>query len=491
MANREIFNLIGNEWVRGHDGLTVPVLSPSTGEEIARSPKSGQAEFLAAAQSAQKSFPTWSATDFAERAVTLRALASGIAQRGRDLAQFEAMSQGQPMELGLNLSVPWASKAFTTQATALENDHAREIDLDVRSAAARLTRTPRGPVLLMISDSMPVVELAHSLATILASGCTCVVIAPPNAPMTTYMLAEIALKADLPPGTCSFILSLNLEDISWPSVEAYFTAIVGDSTNVPKSWVQAVGSSPVKSSVRLQKNNVMLILDDTNWHSAIEAAVRGVLLNQGQTPVSLSHILVRDDLYDRWAADLVAALRCVHVDDPLDRRSFMGPVVSAQRLAEIQRLLQAAIDAGAKNMNDQLRPPGLREEFAGGHFIAPQVLGDLPTDHAVFLQPLAGPVARIARIKDDRTGVAVANSLRPRAVVCACLEARRIERLQLQLKCEFFWQNEWMLFEPHVSAPHPFGLVSDPDEFAVLVSSAKTIGYLKASNPQQERFERP
>src|SRR5919197_3751472 len=94
----EIKNFIDGEEREPAEGGTEPVVNPATGEQIAVTPLSTQADVDAAVEAADRAFQDWSETPPGERALALLRIADALEEIGEELSQIESINVGKPIE---------------------------------------------------------------------------------------------------------------------------------------------------------------------------------------------------------------------------------------------------------------------------------------------------------------------------------------------------------------------------------------------------------
>src|SRR5262245_27383686 len=88
---------VAGEWVHAHNGSTLAVDDPATGEAIGSVPKAGRAETRAAIDAAAAAFSEWRARTGKERAAILRRWFELILANQDDLARLMTLEQGKPL----------------------------------------------------------------------------------------------------------------------------------------------------------------------------------------------------------------------------------------------------------------------------------------------------------------------------------------------------------------------------------------------------------
>src|SRR5207237_8421315 len=115
--------------------------------------------------------------------------------------------------------------------------------------------------------------------------------------------------------------------------------------------------------MELGGNAPMIVFDDANVDKVLDLAVPTKFANAGQVCVTPDRFYVHESLHDEFVAGFSARAKAIKLGDGLDTSVGMGPLISAQRLAEIERIVADAVKAGARVAAGGGRAPG----FNAGH----------------------------------------------------------------------------------------------------------------------------
>ena len=173
---------------------------------------------------------------------------------------------------------------------------------------------------------------AWKIAPALCAGCT-VVLKPAEAtPMTALALARILDGIpDLPKGAVSVVTG------DGPVVGALLAesdlvdkvAFTG-STRTGRAILRAAADSNLKRvTLELGGKSPNIFFADADWEAAVEGAVFGVFVNQGEVCSAGSRILVEKAIHAKFLDAVVAKAKTIRLGDPLDRDTRMGPLVTA------------------------------------------------------------------------------------------------------------------------------------------------------------------
>src|SRR3954465_8367439 len=94
----EIKNFIDGEERAPIDGGTEPVINPATGEQIAITPLSTEADVDSAVEAAAAAVEAWGRSTPQERSLALLKIADAIEEAVEELAQIESLNVGKPIE---------------------------------------------------------------------------------------------------------------------------------------------------------------------------------------------------------------------------------------------------------------------------------------------------------------------------------------------------------------------------------------------------------
>ncbi|WP_038836794.1 aldehyde dehydrogenase family protein, partial [Pseudomonas aeruginosa] len=81
---------------------------------------------------------------------------------------------------------------------------------------------------------------------------------------------------------------------------------------------------------------------DADLEQAVNAAVFGKFLHQGQICMAINRIIVEDSLYDAFAARFVERVKGLRVGDPQRADTAVGPIVNARQLEGLLEKIRLA-----------------------------------------------------------------------------------------------------------------------------------------------------
>ena len=340
--------LIGGEWISS-TAKDAPVVNPFTGEEIARVPMGGPAEIeraLGAAESAFAGVRGWAAH---RRATLLLAVAQGIERRRAEFVETIVSEAGKPITLAEG-EVARAVMTFTSAAEEARRQHGELLDLDAFASGdghlGLVKRFPLGVISAISPFNFPLNLVAHKVAPALATGNTMVVKPAGKTPLTALLLAQVLVEAGVPAGQMNFVTCSN-EDAARLVTDGRVKKVT--FTGSPAvGWKLKELCGKKRITLELGGNAGVIVHADAELDAAVPAIAQGGFAYAGQSCISVQRIVIHESRYEEVKQRLVAFIReKIKTGDPGDRATVVGPMITAEALAEVQARIAAALAAGA------------------------------------------------------------------------------------------------------------------------------------------------
>ncbi|MBT8444661.1 MAG: aldehyde dehydrogenase family protein [Gammaproteobacteria bacterium] len=399
---------IGGEFVASESGQWMDSVNPATGEVHGRVPAGTAADVDRAVQSVRAAQPSWAATHVFERGAILRKLAEAIRAR-KDVLELEAADTGNTIaSLGRDLDLAAAYLNFVAG-----------LGMEIKGESVPATpenihftmREPYGVVGRIVPFNHPFLFAAAHLGAPLIAGNGVVLKSPDQSPLSAKVMAEICHDI-LPPGLVNFVSGVGTvvgdAIVRHPLVPRIgFTGSVQTGMAIQRSAAEVA----VKHvSLELGGKNPFIAFADADPGEVADAAVAGMNFAwSGQSCGSTSRLMLHESIYDDVVSRIAAQVSGIHLGDPLDPESGMGPVNSEAHYRRILDIIASAKEQGATVIAGGGKPTG--DRFARGFWVEPTVFGDVTMQMRVAREEIFGPVLAVLKWRDEEDVLAMANDL--------------------------------------------------------------------------------
>src|SRR3954470_15404015 len=345
---RELFgHVIDGETVPSLDGATMPVIDPATGEQIATAASGSAQDVARAVSSARAAFDDgrWRHLPPHEKERRLHRLADLLADRADLFGELDVLDAGL-LRWYTTFIVEAAVSSIEYYAgwpTKLEGT----IPATPPEFAVSEVREPVGVIGLITPWNGPTFVIGF-VAGALATGNSVVLKPAEQTPMAAVLLAELALEAGIPPGVFNVVQGVG-EVVGAALVDSRETDMISFTGSVATgSAIQAAAAKRVKRvSLELGGKSAFIVFPDADLDAAAAAAQAGVWGASGQVCTAGSRVLVHREVHDELVDTIVRGSRGIRLGGGFDPGTEMGPLVSADQLARVERYVGIGRDEGA------------------------------------------------------------------------------------------------------------------------------------------------
>jgi acyl-CoA reductase-like NAD-dependent aldehyde dehydrogenase len=264
-------------------------------------------------------------------------------------------------------------------------------------------RQPAGVVLAIAPWNAPVILGTRAIAMPIACGNTVVLKASETCPGVHRLIAQCLVEAGLPKGVINVITNAPKDApavvealIAHPAVRRVnFTG----STAVGRRIGELCGRHLKRALLELGGKAPLVVLDDADIDGAVNAAVFGAFMHQGQICMSTERIIVDEKIADAFVEKLAARAAQLPAGDPRGH-VVIGSLVSLQSAEKMDALIADAVEKGAT-----LKAGGKRN----GTVVEATVLDGVKPGMRVYEEESFGPVKPVVRVRDEAEAIRVAN----------------------------------------------------------------------------------
>ena len=400
LLRREAF--LNGEWSAADSGKTFAVTNPATGEVLAQVADLEAVETRRAIAAAEAALPGWRSKTASSRAHILRRWHDLILENADDLALLMTLEQGKPLAESRG-EVRYGASFIEWFAEEGKRAYGDIIPPHQQGLRLLVTKQPVGVVAAITPWNFPNAMITRKVAPALAAGCTVVLKPSEETPLSALALAELAARAGFPAGVLNIVTGLDAPAIGReltdnPAVRKLsFTG----STEVGKLLMRQCAGTVKKISLELGGNAPFIVFDDADLDAAVEGAIASKYRNAGQTCVCANRVFVQSTVYEPFLEKFTAAVRKQKVGAGIEQGVNIGPLINAEALEKVMRLVGDASQKGARLLT-------------GGHamqgtFFEPTVLADVDARMDIMHEEIFGPVAPVTRFDTENEVIAMAN----------------------------------------------------------------------------------
>jgi acyl-CoA reductase-like NAD-dependent aldehyde dehydrogenase len=392
---------IGGKWSAGSSTEIIDDLDPWTGELLLRTQSANADDVDDAYRAAKEAQPAWAARPYPERSAVLLRVAQLLDERKAEIVEWIVRESGGTH---IKAALEWQLvHAGTLEAASYPGRIAGQIlPSGIPGKESRVYREPAGIVGIISPWNFPFQLANRSIAPALACGNAIVVKPASDTPVTGgTLLAKLYEEAGLPKGVFNVIIGAG---------SAIGDALVGHpiprvisftgSTPVGAHIAELCGKHVKRTCLELGGNAPFVVLADADVDAAVDAAIAGKFMHQGQICMAINRILVDREIYEAFAERFTARARALKVGGRDDAATAIGPIINRLQLDTILEKVETIKRAGARVLLDGK---------ADGLLLSPVVLADVRNEDAQ--EELFGPVALLIPFSGDREGLRLANDV--------------------------------------------------------------------------------
>jgi betaine-aldehyde dehydrogenase len=401
--------VIGGEQVAAASGETFDVVSPVSGQTIARVPKGGQEDVDRAVAAARAAFDgewhTWSQT---RRGQTLGRFATLIRDHLEELAVTESRNMGKPIS-SARWEIGAVANVMEYYAGAANKIMGETIPVSKPGFDFTL-REPIGVVGLIVPWNFPLMLASWKMGPALAAGNTAILKPASYTPLTAIRVAELALEAGFPPGVLNVVTgpgsTAGAAIAAHPGIGK--VAFTGE-TVTGQEIMRAAAGNIKKISLELGGKSPNVVFADADIERFAAESPYSVFDNCGQDCCARSRIIVERSVHDRVVELFAEATRRVRVGDPDDPATEVGTMVSFRQRETVLDYIRIGREEGARVVLGGGIPA--EPAYAQGAYIQPTVLDGVESRMRIAQEEVFGPVVVVIPFDTEEEAIRLANDI--------------------------------------------------------------------------------
>ncbi|MBR1132057.1 aldehyde dehydrogenase family protein [Bradyrhizobium iriomotense] len=426
----------------------LPLHRPSDGAFYAECPVASAETVDEAVQTARKALKTsnWGGVRPRERASVLTRWADLIEHEAQMLAKVEAISSTRPVGQLVAGDIAITAEQIRFFAEFADKEGSVLVPTDDEHLGMIMTE-PYGIVGAITPWNFPVNMAGWKLGPALAAGNAVVLKPSEMTPFSSILLAQLAVKAGMPPGLINIVLGdgpttgaaiTGHPDIGKVSFTGSTRAGAAIMANIARTGIKPM-------TLELGGKSPQLVFADADLDQAAAAIAGSILANAGQACVAGSRLIAHSFAAEPLVEAIIARMQAVQAGPTWEAATTYSPIISEKQRSRIDAIVQAARAKGA-----ECRTGGGPME-GKGFFYTPTLLAKVERSSPAIAEEIFGPVLTLQTFVTEEEALALADH--PTYGLAAGLFTRdvsRVMRITRALPAGTVWVNRYGRSRDHI-----------------------------------------
>ena len=379
----------------------VTTVNPATSKPLKTYPFQSEGDLNVTLDNAARGFRQWRRTPPAERAGMFARLAVELRANSEPSAKLLTTEMGKPITQARQeiekcaILCDW----FAKHGPELIADEATTVD----DNKAYVSYLPLGTVLGIMPWNLPFWQVLRAAVSIMVAGNNFVLSHSGNVTGSALALGEAFQRAGFAPGVFEVIV-VPVDALAGLIADPRIAAVT--LTGSVRAGI-AVGAEAGKALKRcvleLGGSDPFIVLADADLDRAVAAAVKSRYLNTGQVCIAAKRLILEAPIAEAFTSKFVAAAGQLVSGDPMDEKTFLGPMARKDLRDSIHQQVTDSVASGARLLLGGEVPD------KEGAFYPATVLADVQPGMRAFDEEVFGPVAALTVARDADHAVELAN----------------------------------------------------------------------------------
>ncbi len=380
------------------------IINPATEAVIGELAEDNASSVAAKFKQVEKGQKDWAKTPLARRVEALTRFRDLTVERKEKLAQIMTSETGKPIsqsrnELGAlpgRISFFLESTEAAIRQETVHSDPAGKLE-------EKISYEPLGVVGNISAWNYPYFVGSNVFVPALLTGNAILYKPSEFASLTGVAITELLHESGVPKDAFQSVLgggAVGAELLKAPLNGVFFTG----SYPTGRKIAEAVASRMIRVQLELGGKDPTYVCEDVDVNAVAEGVADGAFYNNGQSCCSVERIYVHEQIYESFVEAFLSTVRGFVVGDPLDEKTYIGPLT---RPAQLDFLEKQVADAQAKGA--KLLAGGKRIAGRKGPYFEPTVFVDVNHTMELMREESFGPLIGIQKVKSDAEALVLMN----------------------------------------------------------------------------------
>jgi 1-pyrroline-5-carboxylate dehydrogenase len=359
--------------------------------------------------SARQAFQHWSRTDYRERVKIFRKAADIMSQRKYELSALLSFENGKNRYEAMgDVDEAIDFLRYYAEQMELNNGYIKQTKSAYPNEKSKSVMKPYGVWAVIAPFNFPMAITDGMCAGAMITGNTVVLKPASDTPLTSYKFCEILEEVGLPGGVINLVTGSG-SVVGKTLVESDdVDGIVFTGSKDVGLWIYRTANSkrPKPVITEMGSKNPAIITKNADLDKAVEGVLKAAFGYSGQKCSACSRVYVHESLKEEFANRLAKRTNELTIGNPINKNSFMGPVINENAYEKYKKSVEIArkdgkILAGGNAVADN--------DLRYGYYVQPTIVDKLPKDHKLFREELFLPILCIADYRELDEAIKLCN----------------------------------------------------------------------------------
>lgn len=401
----------GLNWIET-SGEIIESYSPADGKLIASIKQARPDDYEQIVKTASDAFEKWRMVPAPKRGEIVRQIAVRLREYKQELGALVSYEMGKIYQEGLGevqemIDIADFATGLSRQLYGLTMHSERELHRMYEQYH------PLGIVGVVTAFNFPVAVWAWN--AMLALVCGDVVIWKPSSKVMLCsiavhkLIAQVLKDNDVPEGVLNLVAggSSSVGDLMLNDKRIPLISVTG-SSNVGRHVNKVVGARLGKTLLELGGNNAIIISKNANLKLALMASLFGAVATAGQRCTSTRRLIIHEDIYETFKAELVKTYTQLTIGNPLDANVIVGPLIDKQAVQQFLIAQQKIAEEGGNIVYGGSVLSG--EGFESGCYVTP-CIAEVSNDFHIVKEETFAPIVYLIKYKTIEEALFINNDV--------------------------------------------------------------------------------
>ena len=394
---KKYLNYIRGCWIPAKDGRSFPNINPANQKEgVGYFPESGPEDIEQAVQAAEQAFPEWRLVPAPKRGQIILKAGLLLKENKEELARFMTREMGKVLRetrgdiqeaIDMAFYVAGEGRRLFGETTTSE----------LRDKFAMSVRMPVGVCGLITPWNFPMAIPSWKIFPALICGNTIAFKPAEDTPLSGTKFVEILEEAGLPKGVLNLVHggpSTGEAIVRHPGIRLIsFTG----SCEVGRLVAEHCGKTLKRCSLEMGGKNAQIVMNDADFHLAIEGAVWGAFGTTGQRCTATSRVFIQTGVFSKFKNEFIERTKKIKIGNGLKPGVEMGPVINEAQRNRVHEYVQIGEKEGARlEIGGRFAK---RKGLEKGFFYEPTVFTEVDAKMRIAQEEIFGPVTCLIPFK--------------------------------------------------------------------------------------------